>query len=77
MTVWRRSTRCDSGACLEWAWTRSGRCQGGNCVEAAHRGQVLVRDSKLGDQSPILRFEPAAWQAFVADLRTGRIGGQQ
>jgi hypothetical protein len=54
--VWRTSTRTDNQ---------------GNCVEvAATTSAVLVRDTK--DRSgPVLRFEPAAWAAFVADVKAG------
>lgn len=34
-------------------------------------GQTLARDSKLGDESPILTFAPAAWQAFIGSIRNG------
>lgn len=49
---------------------------GGSCVEVADNlpGIVLVRDSKDRDGGT-LRFQPAAWQAFV-DLakRVGPVG---
>jgi hypothetical protein len=68
---WRKATY--SGArsnCLEAAFRKSSRsgCNG-NCAEAALRdGSVLVRDSKLGEGSPVLEFTPAAWQAFLASI---------
>ncbi|MFJ9370877.1 DUF397 domain-containing protein [Nocardia sp. NPDC101769] len=47
---------------------------GGECVEAAHLhgGRVAVRDSKLGDSSPVLVFAPAAWDVFNAAVRAGK-----
>lgn len=50
--------------------TRSGPT-GGDCVEVADNipGTVLVRDSKDQD-GPVLTFEPGAWSAFVAMIRT-------
>jgi hypothetical protein len=54
--------------------THSG--QKGNCVEVAPLtdGGRAVRDSK--DQSgPVLSFPPAAWSAFVRDVRGGAFGG--
>jgi hypothetical protein len=53
--TWRRSTRCSNGACVQVAETS---------------GAVLVRDSKL-DQSPILRFDTAAWGEFLVAVKTG------
>lgn len=44
----------------------------GNCVEGSYQdGKMRVRDSKLGDDSPIVEFDPDRWQelldAAVAD----------
>ncbi|MEV7988535.1 DUF397 domain-containing protein [Micromonospora sp. NPDC085948] len=56
---WRKSTR--SGA------------SGGNCVEVASNlpGVVAVRDSKDA-AGPALRFAPAAWATFVAQVAERR-----
>lgn len=44
--------------------------QGANCVEVADLpGWHLVRDSKLGAVSPVLRFPASEWTAFVAELK--------
>lgn len=42
----------------------------GQCVETARLagGRIGVRDSKAREL--VLRFEPEAWAAFVAELRT-------
>lgn len=41
---------------------------GGSCVEVAAGGGVLVRDSK--DRGGLrLRFAPATWAAFAAQVR--------
>ena len=55
---WRKSTRSSSN--------------GGNCVEVAGNlpGVVAVRDSK-DPAGPVLRFEPAAFDAFLR-LAKGR-----
>ncbi|WP_067574084.1 DUF397 domain-containing protein [Nocardia acidivorans] len=47
---------------------------GGDCVEAAHLGggKVGVRDSKLGDASPVFVFEPDSWDAFTTAVRAGK-----
>jgi hypothetical protein len=53
-----------------WRKARKSADQGGNCVEArTNRGAFEVRDSKLGDESPI--FELGA-QEFVSLLRAAR-----
>jgi hypothetical protein len=67
---WRKSTRCESHACVEVAFRRSSRCDHAHCVEVSVSHRVLVRDSKLGDDSPILSFSPPAWSAFLDHLKT-------
>ncbi|WP_067710268.1 DUF397 domain-containing protein [Nocardia yamanashiensis] len=55
-------------------WFKSTRSHGsGECVETAHLpgGSVGVRDSKLGEESPILVFRAASWDVFVDSLRVG------
>ncbi|MGJ7908510.1 DUF397 domain-containing protein [Actinopolyspora sp. H202] len=49
-------------------WRKSSRSnQGGNCVEVATNvpGSALIRDSKLGETSPVLSTKPEAFTAFV------------
>lgn len=65
---WRKSSFCNGAdACAEVAYRRS--CSAGEaCVEVGlcpHSGEVLVRDTKLGEESPVLRVHVAHWQAFV------------
>lgn len=57
---WRKSTRSGSN--------------GGSCVEVADNlpGVVGVRDSK-DPTGPALRFDPSAWSAFVAHVKTGAL----
>ena len=46
------------------------------CVEVAFLpGYRLVRDSKLGDASPVLAVSPAEWNAFTAVVKAGRLDG--
>ena len=76
--TWRRSSFCANGACLEVGagWHRSTACASGKCVECANDGnQVLVRDSKLGDASDILKFNLSAWRSFLADVREDAFTG--
>ncbi|WP_163512183.1 DUF397 domain-containing protein [Fodinicola acaciae] len=58
--TWRKSTRSNGG--------------GGNCVEVSDylTGHLLVRDSKLRDQSPILTVSPTSWGAFVIGVQADR-----
>ncbi|MGH9210921.1 MAG: DUF397 domain-containing protein [Acidimicrobiales bacterium] len=56
---WRRPLRCgDSGACFEFAPSTLG---------------VTVRDSKLGDASPVLHFTPAEMKAMLDAARAGEL----
>lgn len=73
---WRRSSRCEAGFCLEVAGpfrksTHSSDTW--NCVEARRplAGVVLVRDSKLGDDSPVLEWTVGEWTAFLSLIVTG------
>lgn len=59
------------------AWRKSSYSNGANqgCVEVAGTQHVVgVRDSKdrLG---PALLFGPAAWSAFIAEVKTGQLDG--
>jgi hypothetical protein len=76
MTGWRKSSYSNpSGNCLEWRWAKSSHSGTGNCTEARLAGgAVLVRDSKDA-AGPVLTFTPAAWAAFVAGVRAGRMPG--
>ncbi|NUT47586.1 MAG: DUF397 domain-containing protein [Saccharothrix sp.] len=59
-----------------WAWRKSSRSASGACVEVGTRpGEVSigVRDSKLGEGSPVLRFGRREFAAFIDGLhRSGR-----
>lgn len=50
-------------------WRKSSRSNSqpdGDCVEArTHAEVVQVRDTKLGEHSPILDASPADWRAFI------------
>lgn len=51
---WRKSSRSSSGS-------------GNQCVEArAAEGRFEVRDSKLGEASPILDLSGTDWRSFLA-----------
>ena len=70
--MWRKSGYSFSnGNCVEARWRKSSRSHAnGNCAEArASGGMVQVRDSKLGDASPVLSFAQGDWSAFVAGVK--------
>lgn len=55
-------------------WRKSSRSNGGgNCVEVAlhGRGSSAVRDSKLGQASPVLPFTADSWASFLQDVKVG------
>ncbi|WP_190822056.1 DUF397 domain-containing protein [Saccharopolyspora pogona] len=59
-------------------WRKSSRSNGaGQCVEVAQNlpGVALIRDSKLGDGSPVLALAPAQFTAFTRLVKDGRLDG--
>jgi hypothetical protein len=55
-------------------WKKSSRSgAAGHCVEVrTHgRGEVQVRDTKLGDKSPWLIFSESDWKSFLDEIRAG------
>ncbi|GAA4877294.1 DUF397 domain-containing protein [Saccharopolyspora cebuensis] len=59
-------------------WRKSSRSGGAQkCVEVATNlpGWALVRDSKLGAASPILRLSPEALGGFLDAIKDGRYDG--
>jgi hypothetical protein len=53
---------------VDTAWRKSSYsgANGGNCLEVASPpGAVAVRDSKDGNDGPVLRFTPAVWRTFA------------
>jgi hypothetical protein len=68
---WIRSSYCASGTCVEIRWVQASACGGGTCVQARSvDGVVQVRDSKNPD-GPVLEFDRAEWDAFVAGVAAG------
>lgn len=57
----------------ELRWRTSSFTDNGTCVEVADLpdGGRLVRDTKLGDASPVLQYTAAEWRAFVAGIKAG------
>jgi len=49
---------------------------GGTCVEVGEgRHRVLVRDTKQNGAGPILRFSPAVWRRFAAQVKRSLAAG--
>lgn len=60
--VW--TSWCSSGGCGGVQW--QSYCANGSCVEVSHQGdRVLVRDGKLGDESPVISYLPQQWSALL------------
>ncbi len=56
------------------AWHKSTFSDGsGGCVEVRHdeTGGAQVRDSKLGNDSPVLTFNAHEWDSFVKGVQKG------
>jgi hypothetical protein len=76
VAAWRKSRFCNgASACVELRWVTASRCNNGSCVAVtcANADEVWVRDSKLGDASPILRVPVPAWWSFLAAVKTGQV----
>jgi predicted secreted Zn-dependent protease len=55
----------------EAIWRRSTRCANGSCVEVAVAGgHVAMRDSKIRN-GPLLQFDRESWEDFLAGVRRG------
>ncbi|MFD0558702.1 uncharacterized protein DUF397 [Stackebrandtia endophytica] len=55
-------------------WRKSSRSGGqGNCVEARLNHTPEVRDSKMGDDSPILRLSPNDFTALLNSVKLQRL----
>jgi predicted secreted Zn-dependent protease len=62
----------EKGVRMKLLWRKSARsAANGHCVEFAPvPGAVLVRDSK-DTAGPVLTFEEAGWNGFLAGVRAG------
>jgi hypothetical protein len=72
--AWRKSSYSGSqgGNCIEAAtWRKASySVHNGGCVGAGTGpGVVGIRDTQLGEASPVLKVSPAAWTAFLRQLR--------
>jgi hypothetical protein len=60
-----------------WTWRKSSRSAGsGACVEigtSSDTRRTAVRDSKIGDDSPVLAFGPGGMRAFLLKAKDGKL----
>jgi hypothetical protein len=75
--MWKKSTFSgQAGTCVEVdrGFHKSTFSGGGSaCVEVGREdGMTLVRDTKLGEGSPILSFNDDEWVAFVRGVKAGQ-----
>lgn len=59
---------------LTWRKSTFSNGNGGSCVEVADLpdGGRAVRDTKLGEDSPVLWYTEGEWKAFLAGVRDGQ-----
>jgi hypothetical protein len=65
-----------AGMCVEVFRKSTFSGTGGSCVEVADLpdGGVAVRDTKLGEDSPVLKFNADEWNAFGLGMVAGEFG---
>jgi Domain of unknown function (DUF397) len=54
-------------------WRKSSRCESGLCVEVALADEVHMRDGKQRPDGPRLSFGRQAWHGFVAGIKAGEL----
>jgi hypothetical protein len=59
---------------LNWRKSTFSNGNGGGCVEVADLpdGGRAVRDTKLGEASPVLWYTKGEWEAFLAGVKDGQ-----
>lgn len=60
---------------IERPWEKSFASEpnGGSCVEVKLGPEdIAVRDTKLGEESPVLRFTPDEWEAHLLAVKAGQ-----
>jgi len=78
MILWHTSSLSgNNDQCVEvgvWAKSSLSGPWTDNCLEVAggeNLEEILVRDTKLGEASPVLTFTPAEWNAFLGGVKLG------
>lgn len=70
--MWRKSSSCASGTCVEVEFQRSSFCATGMCVEVQRGDTIRVRDTA----GNICEFDRDEWAAFVAGVRNSEFDVQ-
>jgi hypothetical protein len=65
-----KSSFCDLLTCVEVGFRKSSSCGNHTCVEVAVSDEVVVRDSK-DPNGPVLTFSHDEWYAFIAGVKNG------
>ena len=53
-------------------WRRSSRCNSGSCVEVAQLGELIAVRSSVDPEGVMLTVGRAEWQDFLSRARAGR-----
>jgi hypothetical protein len=74
--AWKKSTFSGDSSCVEVFRKSTFSGTGGSCVDVARTegSGARVRDTKLGDASPVLEFTEDEWAAFVRGVKAGEFG---
>ena len=70
-SMWFKSTKCDTNACVEVAFAKSSFCDTGACAEVSMdpgTGEVTFRSSESGQD---VMFTAAEWDAFINGAKAG------
>lgn len=66
--VWQKSARCDAnGNCLEVNWQKSSRCDNDLCLEARTHG-TQVQVRNNREPGDVLSFGADDWRQFLTNL---------
>lgn len=69
---WTKASASGMNGCVAVLWRKATASAAGNCVEVGHHGdRILLRDTKLGDDSPVLSFTRTEFEAFTRGVRDG------
>jgi hypothetical protein len=73
--MWKKSSFSGgAGMCVEVFRKSTFSGTRGSCVDVHRHNDgtgAMVRDTKLGDNSPILNFDEEEWVAFIAGVKAG------
>jgi len=50
-------------------WRKSSRCDGGACIEIAIQNHAILLRSSVDPDGPILAFTPTAWRDLIVGIK--------